>query len=84
MLVLLDMPAHKSKLFSQKQTNPRVTGVEGEPAHVQIFQLRFLMFSLAESALLERSPEKLSISHNSTLSIVSPTLTDFTIIRVKI
>lgn len=41
----------------------------GRPAHVQIFQLRFAMFSLASSALLEPSPEKLSIAHNSRLPL---------------
>lgn len=44
-----------------------VAGVEGETTHVQIFQLRFAMFSLALSAYLEPSPEKLSFSHNSRL-----------------
>lgn len=39
----------------------------GQPAHVQIFQLRLAMFSLALSALLELGPEKLSINDNSRL-----------------
>lgn len=38
-------------------------------AHVQIFQLWFVMFSLASSALLEPSPEKLSDAHNSRLPL---------------
>lgn len=47
-----------------------MAGVEkGVRAHVQIFQLWFAMFSLASSALLEPSPEKLSDAHNSRLPL---------------
>lgn len=36
-------------------------------AHVRIFQLWLEMFSLACSTLLERGPEKLSVSRNPSL-----------------
>lgn len=43
-------------------------GVGGDTAaHVRIFQLWLAMFSLACSALLERGPEKLSVSRNPSL-----------------
>lgn len=56
--------------LSLQRANPGVAGVEGGgavAAHVRIFQLWLAMFSLACSALLERGPEKLSVSRNSSL-----------------
>lgn len=65
------LPALKRRLSLQR-ANPGVTGVGGGggggmAAHVPIFQLWSAMFSLACSALLERGPEKLSVSRNPSL-----------------
>lgn len=69
LLSLFISPLSLKRLISEQRANPGVTGAGGGAvaAHVRIFQLWLAMFSLACSALLERVPEKLSVSRNPSL-----------------